>query len=278
MPTLQTIVVPLDGSDFSSRALPVANSIAQVGHVPLRIVGVARADDELAWIFDHVHGAARSVTNGSAPKVDIVIDPDPATVMLGLADEPGSLLCFASHDRSRVAAKVMRSVGTELMARATRPFVVVGEGVARNDRARDVVVAVDGRSDPEPLLAAAVPLAARLQCRLRIVTVFEPVPADLRRPAHYTRHHGPAGDPESYLEALRDDVARYGAPNVSTAAIPDPISPAAGLHAYLGAHPALLLVVGGRRRETHPIRGTTRALLPSVNAPMLVINGAYAHA
>jgi nucleotide-binding universal stress UspA family protein len=113
---------------------------------------------------------------------------------------------------------------------------------------------------------------------LRIVTVYEPVPADLRRPSHYTRHHGPAGDPEKYLEGLGDDVARYGAPNVSTAAIPDPISPAAGLRSYLIEHPALLLVVGGRKRDRHPIGGTTRALLASVSAPMLVINGAYAHA
>ena len=38
---LRTIVVPLDGSDFANRALSVAHAIAQVGHVPLRIVGVA---------------------------------------------------------------------------------------------------------------------------------------------------------------------------------------------------------------------------------------------
>jgi nucleotide-binding universal stress UspA family protein len=270
---LRNIVVPLDGSDFANRALPVANSIARFGHVPMRIVGVARADDQIAWIFDHVHAAARSVTNGSTPKVDIIVDPDPATVMLGVADEPGSLLCFASHDRSRFTAKVMHSVGSELMARATRPFVVVGEGAARNDRARDVVVALDGLGDPEPILASAAPWAAKLQSRLRIVTVYEPVPADLRRPAHHTRHHGPAGDPEEYLEVIRDDVARYGAANVSTAAIPDPISPAAGLRSYLAAHPARLLVVGGRKRDTHPIGGTIHTLLSSVSAPMLVING-----
>ena len=89
---LRTIVVPLDGSDFANRALPVASSIAQSDHVPMRIVGVARTDDQLTWISDHLHAAARSVANGSAPKVDIIIDPDPATVMLGVADEPGTVL------------------------------------------------------------------------------------------------------------------------------------------------------------------------------------------
>jgi hypothetical protein len=280
---LRTIVVPLDGSDFANRALPVASSIVELGHVLMRIVGVARADDELAWVYDHVHAAARSVkdssvtngsvTNGSAPEIDIIVNPDPVTLMLGVADEPGNLLCFASHDRSRLAAEVTHSVGSELMDRATWPFIVVGEEAARNDTARDVVVAVDGRDDPEPLLAAAAPWAARLQSRLNIVTVYEPVPADLRHPEHHTRHHGPAGDPDTYLEDLCLDIARRGVANVSTAAISDPISPAAGLKSYLGAHPARLLVVGGRKRDTHPIGGTVRSLLSSVSAPMLVING-----
>ena len=149
----------------------------------------------------------------------------------------------------------------------------MGEAATRDDGARDVVVAVDSRDDPEPLLAAAAPWAARLQSRLRIVTVYEAVLPDLRRPGHYTRHHGPAGDPEQYLDGLCDDVARYGAANVSTAAISDPISPAAGLQSYLVANPARFLVIGGRKRNTHPIGGTVRTLLASVNAPMLVING-----
>jgi hypothetical protein len=47
---LRTIVVPLNGSGLANRALPVANSIAQ---------------------FGDIHAAARCVTSGSAPKVDI---------------------------------------------------------------------------------------------------------------------------------------------------------------------------------------------------------------
>jgi hypothetical protein len=173
---------------------------------------------------------------------------------------------------------MVRVEGARVMhASAFRNVRVVRRGldeeVAHNERSRDVVVAVDGFGDPQPLLAAGATWAARLESRLRIVTVYEPVPADLRRPAHYTRHHGPAGDPEEYLEGLGEDVAGYGASNVSTAAIPHPISPAAGLRSYLLAHPARLFAVGGRKRDTHPIGGTVRTLLSSVSAPMLVVNG-----
>src|SRR5207237_10713572 len=39
---LRTIVVPLDGTDFSARAIPVARAIARAGKADLRLVGVAR--------------------------------------------------------------------------------------------------------------------------------------------------------------------------------------------------------------------------------------------
>jgi hypothetical protein len=268
---LRSVVVPLDGSDFAGRALPTASSIARCAHVPMRIIGVARAHDQLSRVYDHVHAAVRSVTNGSAPDVDIVIDPDPVAVMLHVGDEPGALLCFASHDRPHVPARLMHSVGSELMARATQPYVVVGERVTSDAPARDVVVAVDGVGDQQPLLEAAASWAPRLQTALRIVTVYEPVLADLRRPDHYTRMHGPAGDPDRYLEGVRGEVARYGVTNVSTEAIPDPISPAQGLEAHLQTRPATLLVVGGTRNK-HPIGGTVRRLVSTAGAPLLVVN------
>jgi nucleotide-binding universal stress UspA family protein len=269
----RTLVVPLDGSDFALRALPVAQSIADPDHVPLHIVGVARADDELAWMFDHVHDAAKHATNGAVPTVDVIVDPDPATVLLRMADEPGTTLCFAGHDHPRLAAWLMHSVGSSIMARATRPYVVVGEAAAGNEWAHDVVVAIDGVDDPEPLLAAGANWAARLRTQLRIVTVFEPVLADLRRPSHFTRHHGPAGDPDAYLDGIRQEVGRFGVTNVSVAAIADPISPAAGLHTHLVGRPAQLVVLGGRNRGAHPVGGTVRTLLDAVSAPLLVVNG-----
>jgi nucleotide-binding universal stress UspA family protein len=269
---LNSIVVPLDGSDFANRALPVADAVAHIGDVPLRILGVARADDEYASVYDHVHDAARLITSLPEPKVDIVIDPDPTTVMLNAANEPGVLLCFASHDRPRFEATLMHSVGSKYMMRATQPYVVVGEGFAPSDHARDVVVAVDGVTAPEPLLSAGASWAALLKARLRIVTVYEPVLADLRRPGHYTRMHGPPVDPDEYLNGLRVEVGKYDVARVTTDSIPDAISPAAGLHTYLTAQPAELVVVGGGKRGKHPIGGTVRNLVSTASAPLLVVN------
>jgi nucleotide-binding universal stress UspA family protein len=46
------------------------------------------------------------------------------------------------------------------------------------------VVAVDGVEALEPLLAAAAAWSRQLLAPLRVVTVYEPVPADIRRPRH----------------------------------------------------------------------------------------------
>ena len=112
-----TVVVPLDGSDFAALALPVAVALANASNAGLRLVGIAHDKGQLAWVQRHVHGAARQVASTSAPEVDVILDPDPARVLLGVAADGSKVLCFASHDYGRVAAKVMHSVGSAIIAR-----------------------------------------------------------------------------------------------------------------------------------------------------------------
>jgi nucleotide-binding universal stress UspA family protein len=191
----ETLVVPLDGSEFAAKALPAAVAIARAGHAGLRLVGIARDDDELASVQRHVNGTAREVAAVKDPEVEVIIDHDPTGALLKLAADCTSVLCFASHDRRTVAARLIHSVGSALVARAPCPILVVGDHAAQAARATDVVVAVDGVGDPQPLLATAMSWARQLGAPLRIVTVFEPAPEDLGEPGHFTRHHGPPVDP-----------------------------------------------------------------------------------
>src|SRR4051812_10441264 len=71
-----TLVVPLDGSEFSARALPVAAAIGEATGAEVRVVGVARSDAELAWTYDHVRDAAMH-GEGVARERDVIIDSDP---------------------------------------------------------------------------------------------------------------------------------------------------------------------------------------------------------
>jgi hypothetical protein len=134
----------------------------------------------------------------------------------------------------------------------------------------DVVVALDGVDDPDLVLTTGVQWALRLGAGLRIVTVYEPTPADLRHPDHYSRHHGPPCDPDDYLAAVQRRVDGAGVTSCTTTAIADPVSVAAGLAEHLAARPAFLLVLGGPR---HPHRWPSpvlRDLLRTSRPPMLV--------
>ena len=103
------------------------------------------------------------------------------------------------------------------------------------------------------------------------MTVYEPVLPDLRRPTHFTRGHGPPGDPGEYLDAMARDVEARGMPTW-TKSIADPVSAAAGLEHHLESHPASLLVAGGRRKGAHLGAGTVRDLLRDAAVLLLVVN------
>ena len=267
----ETLIVPLDGSDFAAKALPAAVAIARMGHAGLRLVGIARDDDELARVQRHLNGTARQVAATKDPEIDVIVDPDPTGALLELAADCTSVLCFASHDHGTVAARLIHSVGSALVARAPCPIVVVGEHAAEAARATDVVVAVDGVGDPQPLLAIAMSWARQLRAPLRIVTVFEPAPEDLGRPGHFTRHHGPPVDPDVYLGAIERGIDGHDLASASTATIPDPVGVTDGIVDHLASRPAGLLVVGGGRHKGLRA-GTVRELLRTVSVPLVVVN------
>ena len=161
------------------------------------------------------------------------------------------MLCFATHDRNRLASRLMGSVGSDLIQRTSESFIVVGPHGAFTASGNEVAVALDGVGDQEPLLSVGVKWANRVRAPLRIITVFEPTPADLRRPEHY----GPPWPPDRSGRVPRCDPATVndtGLVGVETTAVPDPVSVAGSLETHFADHPALLLVMGGGRHREWP--------------------------
>jgi hypothetical protein len=268
---LRNLVIPLDGSEFAARALPVGIELASAANAAVRVIGIAPTDAELAWTYAHVHDDAKRA-GLDLNDVEVRVDPEPVKVLLEIADLDGATLCLASHDRVPPAAKVMHSVGSALIERAQHPLVVVGANASIAWLGSDVVVALDGVGNAEPLLAVAAAWALSLQSRLRIVTVYERVLSDLRRPAHFSRDHGPPGDPDVYLASMRERVADVGLSGVDTVAIPDDVSISAGLENHLANAPARLLVLGGGHRGVSLSRGVARNVLDDCRLPLLIVN------
>jgi nucleotide-binding universal stress UspA family protein len=270
----RTVLIPIDGSEFSARAVPVGAAIARASRADVLLLGVARSDAEVAWTYDRVKDARVLLGPAETLEGDMIVDPDPAHVLLDLAGDPRNVLCLASHDHGKVAATARRSVGSQVIERAAHSLVVVGPNADASRIDGDVVVALDGVEDPEPLLAAAADWARRFAARLRIVTVYEPVLADLRRPSHFTRQHGPPGDPDVYLETIARRIDGVGLPGVELVAIPDPVSVVAGVAQHLEDHPAFLLVAGGGKRgASHISSGVLGDLVRTLTLPILVVNG-----
>jgi nucleotide-binding universal stress UspA family protein len=271
---LKTIVVPLDGTDFSARAIPAARAIGRAGKASLRLVGVARTDAETESLRHHLEEEAPRLAADGAPGMDVIVDDDPAAVLLEIAGDPDTVLCFASHDHLPVPTSIMHPVGSLIIERASHPFIVVGADPdgAVGPTSNDVVVAVDGVEDAGPLLVTAAAWAGHLQAPVRVVTVYEPVPADIRRPDHYTRHHGPPGDPDTYLVGVSHRLEETGLVPVDLTAIPDATSVADGLTRHLQDRPALLLIVGGRTPGAHLAPGMLHHLLREMPLPILVVN------
>ena len=55
---IHNVVVPLDGSAYSERALPVGNALAHAADAKVTVLGVAPSGAEHAWFYDRVTDAA----------------------------------------------------------------------------------------------------------------------------------------------------------------------------------------------------------------------------
>jgi nucleotide-binding universal stress UspA family protein len=268
---IRNIVIPLDGSEFAGRALPLGIELAWSANAAVHVIGVARTDEELAWTYDHVYDDAKRA-GLDLENVEVRVDPEPVKALLEIADLEGTALCLASHDRMPPAAKLLHSVGSDLIERSEHPLVVVGPNGSTEWLGSDVVVALDGAGNGEPLLAVAAAWALTMRSRLRIVTVYEPVLSDLRRSEHFSRYHGPPGNPDVYLAAMRERVADVGLAGVDTVAIHDAVSVSAGIEHHLADAPGRLLVLGGGHRGVSLSRGVARNVLDNATVPLLIVN------
>ena len=259
--TIQAIVLPLDGSEFAERALPVAARLARTLDADVHLfsavshpedVGQREADlDALAARYGRVRSS-------------VVVDADPAGAIRGFVGGlDDAVLCMPSHGRGR-SAGVVGSVTSEVIARSQDPLIIVGPRI--DDLAPGLGEGVSGSGvvaciDENPVSASVLPVALRWARLLReptvLVTVAEPVPSPITGvPTH--RNFGPQGDVEEYLVSLLA-AADPRDVDVTTHVIWDPISPADGLRGYLRERPASLVVVGSRARQ-----GLARVVFGSV--------------
>jgi nucleotide-binding universal stress UspA family protein len=260
---VDVVMVPLDGSGFSARAVPVAARLAGKLDAGMVLFSAVPAEDDVPAREAELAAVVPRWTRLVHRSVVVSLDPAGAIhEQLRQLGRERALTCMASHGRARSAA-VVGSVATEVVARGHDPLVIVGPHPDEHPGGHGVVVAVDDSPASAALLPIGVGWAGLLGEPLTVTTVAEPVPPPVR-PDHPTRRRfGPDGDVEAFLEGLVAPIHQQGH-KAEALALYDPISPASGLDLYLRGNPATMVVVA-----SHAQSGPTRIVFGSEAAAIV---------
>jgi nucleotide-binding universal stress UspA family protein len=187
------ILVPLDGSEFSEQAIPLAASMAERWHAPLRLVhvhvtlpwevhcadGLVVMDNErdhAARAHDAEYLDRRRATSGVAETEAAVIDgPGVSTALAAEVERSGArLVVMATHGRGGVPRFLYGSVTADLVKDGFAPVLVVHP--AQHDGAtafERVLIPLDGSVLARSILGAVSEVAAP-GARVVLITVVEP--------------------------------------------------------------------------------------------------------
>jgi nucleotide-binding universal stress UspA family protein len=267
---IEVVVVATDGSFFSRRGVLAGEVLAERFGAEVELLSTVASEDETA-----VREEALAELESWVPsaKCKVVVDRDPAgEIHEELRRLGNALACMASHGRGRSAA-LIGSVATDVIVRGHDPVVLAGPLVERTPGGRGVVACVND----DPASATVIPVALRYAELLNeppiVLTVAEPAPPPVRADRPIRRAFGPDGDVEVFLADVVRPFRAQGA-DMETAAVYDPISPAAGVETYLRDHQAFLLVVASHARgglARIALGSTAAAIVRHSPSPVLVI-------
>jgi nucleotide-binding universal stress UspA family protein len=171
----KTFVVPLDGSDYSERALPVAEAL------------VSRVNGALLLVSAQYHGPidpheylGEQAARITQCPVDIVASThDRAAVAIESALEGGDdrVVCMTTHGRGSWRWAAVGSVAEEVIQRTDRPLVLVGRHCRTDflERGKDLLVCADRAEAAAGLAPAVHTWAEALGLHTRVAVVVHPL-------------------------------------------------------------------------------------------------------
>ncbi len=172
-----TFVVPLDGSDRSLRAVPIAASFAErfgADVVAVTTPTTTDADDRLAppvWLRD-------LAGDDHYPRLRVVVvDDNPVNaVSMQVAANHDSVVCMATHARGAIGTMALGSVAQDVVREVGVPVLLVGRhcGEATFDSG-PIVVCHDGSSAADAILTPARAWAHHLDLPIVVVQVYHPL-------------------------------------------------------------------------------------------------------
>jgi nucleotide-binding universal stress UspA family protein len=221
---IERVIVPVDFSAESDRALSIAPVLARWAGVGVELVSVTEPEDRA-----HVESRLAEIAGGLPDEATwrIVESGGPAepALLAELHRDEKALWCIGSHARGAWSELLLDSLSEDLVRDAHVPIVLVGPHVECQPSGRVLAVAVDGTEESEVILPVAATLGEALGMSLRLLQVagkgWEDLPTDavetgylaraaermpsLRTSIDYDVLHGdhPARDLADYVAAQR---------------------------------------------------------------------------
>jgi len=171
----RTIVVPLDGSHFAERALPVARTLAERFDGRL-ILLTTRWNAEFGEAEAYLEQVA---AQGDVPvEVQVVHDRAPAEAIEVVAlEDADRLVCMTTHGRGALRWALLGSVAEDVVKRAHRPVLLVGRHCAPDwsEPFEHLVACVDASSAADPVVSVSSEWARALDLDVHLVHVMHPL-------------------------------------------------------------------------------------------------------
>ncbi|MEZ4570128.1 MAG: universal stress protein [Thermomicrobiales bacterium] len=219
------IVVPLDHSDVSEAALPLAADLARRRGIPMVLVHVLEMSPEFTA---YVHGvseadalieleqSSQQYLNRLAGDIEgvevstIVLRGQPARRLVEYVDDlDDSLVVMSSHGRSGFRQLLLGSVTARVVQVSSAPVIVVraseeGSDIQIPKQIRRVLVPLDGSAFAEHALHAVYELVTRKDVEIHLVRVPEVVayPSTMYGAASYETV-------DTYMQAMRTESEEY---------------------------------------------------------------------
>jgi|tagenome__1003787_1003787.scaffolds.fasta_scaffold20919300_3 nucleotide-binding universal stress UspA family protein len=183
------VLAGVDGSEHSSDAMALANTLAPVLHAEALAVFVhpfgdferAMADEhggeKVRELADAVHEQMRALgTPVPDRRLLLIADRSPARGLQSTAEHQGAvLITVGASQRSGLGRVFPGSTAERLMSGAPCPVAIAPSGYSRSVRpVRTIASAFDGSPESREALKWAAELAARSGSSVRIVAVHEP--------------------------------------------------------------------------------------------------------
>jgi nucleotide-binding universal stress UspA family protein len=239
---IRSILVPLDGSPFGERALPIAASLARgskaVLHVvrvhvphtrpPLSLEGMPVTDpekDSARWEAERAYVRRIRKRMGARSEVAMrsAVLNGPVAEMLATyaAFNRVDLVVMSTHGRGGLARAWMGSVGDALLRRSPVPVLLVRpahdvEPAAVPDGPPRILIALDGSNLSELIVDHAVSLGRPLGAAYTLLRVVDPVGALGDLPAIVAPRMGRAmvaqhvAEAEDYLAGIARELKDRG--------------------------------------------------------------------